>query len=326
MKDRSLLTVNTTGPDEVTVTIDEPVPTPEEIEIFKTRPLPKGLRGIDNCGAGSNEYRFNNPLAIWRSFPVTYAFDSSIPSSLKDGINKSFDVINQLKAGFFKLVNLGSEKIKVRMSSIDSSGGTLARANWSYSTTTLTLSKASITFDTNEKWAWLSQESCGTHGSTYDIGNTAVHEILHTVCLGHAPSDPLQTMYAVTGPGKTLGRTLGNGDKLGVMKAYNITEPVPVPTPVPPIPEPTPEPTPEPIPVQITKPKITTIDGATYLNLAYENSEGEFIPIKTLTDTHSLPFDGLHAKIITISGLKYIYLYYYRAANVFTTLGRIPLQ
>jgi hypothetical protein len=81
-----------------------------------------------------------------------------------------------------------------------------------------------------------------------------------------------------------------------------------------------PPPPPPPPPSGATKPKIITMSGNTYLNVAYENVSGKFLNIK------NLPFGGPHAKIITESGKQYVYLYYYRAANLFTTLGRIPLQ
>lgn len=320
LSDKSRWYVDRTGPEEITITVDELKPTTEEIKLMATKPLPLGLRGIDNCGAGSNEYRFNDPLALWKDFPITYACDdNSVTSqSFRDGIDKSFAVFNELKSDFFRKTGFSSAEIKIYMNRIDASNGILARANWSYSLPSNIITKASITFDTSENWAWLDRESCGSYGSIYDIGNTAVHEICHTLCLAHAPTDRLQTMYATTAPGKTLGRTLGNGDKLGIMKAYNLTESPPTPPPTPP---PPPEPEPE-----ITEAKITTIDGTTYLNLAYENIKGKYIPITTLTGTHSLPFNGVHAKIITISNQRYVYLYYYRQGNIFTTLGRIPLQ
>ena len=137
-------------------------------------------------------------------------------------------------------------------------------------------------------------------------------------------------MFASTGPGTTLGRTLGNGDILGFQQAYDVTNPPPPPVGCPPgqhrdasgvcVPD---EPQPGPA---VTKPKVIVISGTTYLNIAYENISGQFLPIKTLANTQAMPFGGPNAKIVTISGKSYVYLYYYRAANVYTTMGRTPLQ
>ena len=309
------------SPDEVQVTVIDYVPTEEEISKEITTPLKQGLIARDMCGDGTEEYLHNDPLVIWKgSYPVKYFIQSSVPASLVSAVDNSFNAFNE-EAGFKlyeKTTNSTEAKVNVSISSIDESGGTLARATWNYSTSTMSLIRATITFDSNENWAVLTQESCGSTGSIYDLCNVGTHEVGHISGLSHAPSDKLQTMYASTSPGKTLGRTLGLGDKKGFKKAYNITEPEPQPEPTP---------TPEPIPqITSTAPKVTTINGTTHLNLAYENINGQYVPITTLTGTHSLPFGGLHAKIITISGKRYVYLYYYRAANVFNTLGRIPLQ
>lgn len=74
-------------------------------------------------------------------------------------------------------------------------------------------------------------------------------------------------------------------------------------------------------PVLTTQPKVTTLSGGvSSLNVSYENVSGTFLKIKDFL------FGGPHAKIINESGRQYVYLYYYRDGNIFTTLGRIPLQ
>lgn len=231
LRDRSIQRLDRNTPGEVTVTIDEPYPTREEIRLLATKPLPRGLLAADNCGKGSMEYKLYDPVVTWKTFPVRYAFETSVNQDMRNGIIKSFDIYNELKPGFFEHGILTDAKLKVSMDNLGGTNGTLARASWSYSTSTFAVTKATITFDSSDKWAWLTNESCGSTGSTYDIGNVAVHEIGHTCGLAHAPTDPLQTMYASTSPGKTLGRTFGNGDEAGLRKLYNI-----IVTPTPPQP------------------------------------------------------------------------------------------
>lgn len=298
--------------DEITVTVIERIPPRERIS--RARSLPIGLAARDTCGDGTNEFRHIDPLVVWKNLPAQYFIDSSVPTELVQGVVNSFEVWNTA-AGFQLYARTNSEsnaKIVVNHEPIDSQGGILAQAQWSYSPSRGEMTRATITFDSRENWALLVTEACGSNGSVFDIMNVAVHEVGHISGLGHAPTDRLQTMYASTGPGQTLGRTLGNGDVKGFSEAYDVIIQPPPPPPPP--------------PVSTTKPKVTIINGVTYLNIAYENVSGQFIPIKTLTNTQSLPFGGPHAKTITISGNSYVYLYYYRAANVFTTLGRIPLQ
>jgi len=331
--------------DEKTVIIIERIPPQERRS--RTAVLPLGLDARDTCGDGTNEFRHISPLVVWKNLPAPYYIDVSVPENLVDGIVNSFGVWNTT-AGFelyTRTTNQTNARITIKHEVIDQQGGILAQAQWSYSESRGEMTRATITFDSRENWSLLTNESCGSNGSIFDIMNVAVHEIGHVSGLGHAPTDRLQTMYASTGPGTTVGRTLGNGDILGFQQAYDITNPPP-PCPVGQhrengicVPDtPTCHPgqhlengicvpdTPPPPPPSVTKPKVIVISGTTYLNIAYENISGQFLPIKTLQNTQSLPFGGPNAKIVTISGKSYVYLYYYRAANVFTTMGRTPLQ
>ena len=318
--------------DEVTVVIIEKKPKPERQSRTQTLPF-TSMDARDVCGDGTNEFRHINPLVIWKNLPALYFIEDSVPENLVQGVVDSFKVWNDTagKQIYARTSDQSQAKINVNIEPIDSQGGTLARASWSYSQSRGEMTRATITFDSRERWAILTEESCGSNGGTFDIINVGVHEVGHISGLSHAPTDRLQTMFASTGPGVTLGRTLGNGDILGFSQAYDFDEPPPPPPPeCPPgqhlengvcVPDtPPPPPPPPPPPVSTTKPKIITTSGVTYLNVAYENVSGKFLNIK------NLPFNGPHAKIITESGKQYVYLYYYRAANVFTTLGRIPLQ
>lgn len=311
-----------------TVTVIERIPKRERIS--RTATLPLGVDARDTCGDGTNEFRHISPLVIWKNLPALYFIDSSVPDNIINGIVDSFGVYNTT-AGFMLYQRTPTEsnaKIVVSLAPIDSAGGTLARASWSYSSSRNEMTRATITFDSRETWALLSNESCGSNGNIFDIMQVAVHEIGHISGLSHAPTDNLQTMYASTGPGKTLGRSLGNGDVLGFTQAYNVVTPSPPPPTCPAgqrleggicVPDVVIPPPPQPEPV-VTQPKIITLSGTTYLNVAYENISGKFLTIK------NMPFAGTHAKVIDISGKSYVYLYYYRAANVYNTLGRIQLS
>ena len=292
--------------DEITVTIIERIP-PREL-ISRTKALPLGVDARDSCGDGTNEFRHIDPLVVWKNLPALYFIDSSVPTALVQGIINSFNVWNTT-AGFalYERTTIATNaKITVDYEPIDSSGGTLARASWSYSPTRGEMTRATITFDSRESWALLGNESCGSNGGTFDIMNVAVHEVGHISGLGHAPTDRLQTMYASTGPGQTLGRTLGNGDILGFGEAYDITNPPPPPPP--------PQPS---SPLA----KILTSGTIKFVDTFYENRSGQFLSIA------KLPLDqSQFGKIITISGKSYVYTYFYRANNVFATLGRIQVS
>ena len=317
--------------DEITVVIKEPIPKPESLSQSRVLPF-NVLHARDVCGDGTEQFRHIDPLVVWKNLPAQYFIEDSVPTNLVQAIVDSFTVWN-VTAGsiiYQRTTNQSDAKITVNHEPIDSQGSILAQAQWSFSPSRGEMTRATITFDSREQWSFLLSESCGSTGRIFDIMNVAVHEIGHISGLYHAPTDRLQTMFASTGPGVTLGRSLGNGDIKGFKEAYNVITPPPPPTCppgqhlengicVPDVIVPPP-------PVSTTKPKIITISGTTYLNLAYQNISGQFLSVKTLANTQSLPFNGTHAKIITESGKQYVYLYYYRAANMFTTLGRIPLQ
>lgn len=236
---REYFNTRKTAPDEVTVTIVDFKPDKPEPEVEQLR---LGLAARDACGDGTNEFKHIDPLVTWQQFPVKYFIESSVIGTLHAAITKSFQPFNEA-AGFKmfeRTMNMAEAKIRISIGPIDVAGGTIARCQWSYSPTRKEITKATVTFDSNEAWAELSKESCGRTGNIFDIINVAVHENGHHCGLSHAPTDKLQTMYASTSPGVTLGRSLGNGDTLGFKTAYKIKD---NPTPNP---EPDPQPTPEP--------------------------------------------------------------------------------
>ncbi len=198
---------------------------PDNLETRKLLMLPKAT-ARDVCGDGTDEYQFIEPLVKWdtEKLPVKYYY-SLVPMPLQKGIDLAFMEINKLYGStFFERTLTQSEaKVTLSLNSIDVAGRTLAEASWYYSNSIIT--KAEIVFDSSESWSNLTSESCNGIGNVYDIGNVAMHEIGHIVGLAHAPTDRLQTMYASTTPGKTLGRSFGNGDILGFSTAYLVQAP-----------------------------------------------------------------------------------------------------
>lgn len=219
-----------TGANETTVTIVDFKPDiPEE----ETQALPLGASARDTCGDGTNEFLHISPLVTWQVFPVRYFIESSIPSTLHKATEDSFNEFN-FHAGFKfyeRTDNLALAKIRVGIGPIDVPGATIARAQWSYNTSRKEITTATITFDSHENWGDLANESCGRVGNIFDLANVGVHEVGHISGLAHAPTDQLQTMYASTSQGKTLGRTLGNGDIMGFKLAYKIQDNPPPPPP-----------------------------------------------------------------------------------------------
>lgn len=256
------------APDEVEITIVDFKPDTPQPQV---EPLRLGLLARDSCGDGSNEFKHIDPLVTWQRFPVLYFIESSVPATLHGAIEKSFAPFNEV-AGFemFKrTTNLSSAKIRILIGPIDVAGGTIARTSWSYSPSRKEITKATITFDKSESWGELQKESCGRTGGIYDIINVGVHENGHHCGLGHAPTDKLQTMYASTSPGVTLGRTLGNGDKQGFKAAYSKVIQPPQPNPQP-EPQPEPQPTPAPTSHDFTDAEVIQIK---ILRLAYDNAK-----------------------------------------------------
>ena len=317
-------------PDEITVVVIERIPPRERIS--RTKALAPGLDARDSCGDGTNEFRHINPLVVWKNLPALYFIESSVPSELVQGVVDSFNVWNQT-AGFAiyqRTSNQSSAKININFEPIDSQGGTLARASWSYSPSRGEMTRATITFDSRERWAKLTNESCGSTGGIFDIMNVGVHEVGHISGLSHAPTDRLQTMFASTGPGVTLGRTLGNGDILGFSEAYDFQQP-PIECPpgqhlengvcVPDTPPPPPPPPVTPSPIA----KIVTESGVKWVDTFYENISGQFLSIAKIP-IDPTNYGPWYAKHIMISGKTYVYTYFYRTNNVFATLGRVQIS
>lgn len=227
---KAKVTSKETGPDEIMVEVIDYKPTKQEAEALKAKSsLPQGVLGRDVCGDGDpSEYQLISPVVKWKTFPVLYYIDISVPVPLREGIRKGFaEWTYQAGFEFWKeTTDRTQAKEIVYYEVIDTAGSILAVTRWWYNTTGLEITRATTTFDSTDKWAYLEQESCGAVGNIWDVGHVATHEIGH-VCGQLHPNAPLQTMHPTVPAGRTLGRTLGAGDIEGFSKVYNTTPPPP---------------------------------------------------------------------------------------------------
>lgn len=106
----------------------------------------------------------------------------------------------------------------IAWAAIDGAGGILGVTSPCYNLLTKELVGFSITLDTDDSW---DTSTNGTAGFI-DVGNVAAHEFGHVVGLGHvnAPKDGCLTMYKFATDEEIQKRTLGLGDKLGLVVLY----------------------------------------------------------------------------------------------------------
>ena len=307
---------------------------PEDIRHHTAVAFSSDLSARDTCGNGTNAFQFLSPKIRWAesSFPIRVFIDvtgNEVGDGITAAVQEALDEWDSRhgKQMFQLTTNRAEAKIIIGWDDLGGPSGTVAQASYNWNSRN-EITRVTIDMDTSENWTIMNQQVCGSLGNAFDFQNVLTHELGHAVGFDHN-QDPLSCMYPSTRFGETLRRTLSNGDELGFLQLYEIDEPPPPPPP------PCPEgqhrdpvtgicvpdtPPPPPPPPSTSRPKIIMQSGTAYLNVAYENISGRFLNIK------NLPFGGPHAKVITESGKQYVYLYYYRAANVFTTLGRIPLQ
>ncbi|MEM9005604.1 MAG: matrixin family metalloprotease, partial [Cyanobacteria bacterium P01_F01_bin.86] len=148
--------------------------------------------------------------------------------------------------------NLDAADIRIGNDDLGGRGGTLGRANMTTSPGEFT---STFNFDNNESWGLESD------GFTFDIHEVALHEIGHTLGLGHESSgkdaimnpslqnrfDGPGTMFLLQDDINGIQSIYGKGK--GSVKPLNGSAPKPKPDPKPePEPDPTPEPEPDPTP------------------------------------------------------------------------------
>ncbi len=182
-------------------------------------PIHHGKSG-DACGDGKGRYTTFNGGLRWMSFPITYQISApsgAAAAAVRDAFAE-WDAEDHPSGNLFTEVASGAD-IKVFWASIDGPGNVLAQTTFWYNPFTKEISRSEIKFDSGDSWFVASSESCTQTGNAFDIMNVAVHEIGHSIGLGHV-SDRLLTMYGYASPGETQKRSLGFGDQRGLDKLY----------------------------------------------------------------------------------------------------------
>jgi predicted Zn-dependent protease len=186
---------------------------------------PFSTLATDPCGEGSNQFATESGGVRWRTFPVTYAIDttnSGVDSNTAmNAVMQTFEEVDKYIPGdaFNLISDFNSAKIKFRWQFIDGQFGQTGFASFSFTTPGLVLTSATITLDSGENWFVSPVHRCNSTGSSLDLQNVAAHELGHAVGLGHV-TDNLLTMYPTSFAGETLRRSLGNGDRAGMSFLY----------------------------------------------------------------------------------------------------------
>jgi predicted Zn-dependent protease len=187
--------------------------------------VPFSTLAADPCGDGTNQFATESGGVRWRTFPVTYAIDttnSGVDSNMAmNAVTQTFEEVDKYIPGdaFNLISDFNSAKIKFRWQFIDGPFGQTGFASYSFTTPGLVLTSATITLDRGENWFVSPVHRCNSTGSSLDLQNVAAHELGHAVGLGHV-TDSLLTMYPTSFAGETLRRSLGNGDRAGMSFLY----------------------------------------------------------------------------------------------------------
>ncbi|MDX2268188.1 MAG: matrixin family metalloprotease [Bryobacter sp.] len=179
----------------------------------------------------------------WSNAAGTYRLDAAIPASFPSPVRAAVASWNNAGSKFRFTEDASSQNV-VTLAPISSST-TLAQTQVWYYTSTMSIARFTLTFNSSRTWT-----TSGAAG-TFDIEGIAAHELGHALGLDH-PGDSScaeQTMWATAGSGETKKRSLEAGDKAGTVEMYtaSATAPPPAPTPTP-TPAPTPAPAPAPTP------------------------------------------------------------------------------
>jgi len=173
----------------------------------------------DPC-AESNSYKLYGGAIRWMDLPATYRFEDVPNEDWKAAVRRAFATWNAASPIPIFQEDESATNI-IKWISLDGPGRALAQTAFRYSGRHML--RFEIRFDASESWAILGNEACPTvSGSAFDVENVAVHEIGHALGLSHVTrrQDIALTMYPSAAIGETLKRSLGAGDRAGLVYLY----------------------------------------------------------------------------------------------------------
>jgi len=166
----------------------------------------------------------------WQTVPILYSINTKNLTEGVDSVAAKAAIVNAFKSwdaevsGLFVEAKEGeTPQLTVRWAPIDGKNRVLALAENTFNNKTKVIISSRMTFDTGDIWKVFPSLDCKKQGSEFDIENVASHEVGHVLGILHPPNtnkNKSLTLYALTGAGETLKRTLDKGDKTGVAKLY----------------------------------------------------------------------------------------------------------
>lgn len=177
------------------------------------------------CSAQSSSFKTIRGGIRWREFPVTYYIDTGVSADADAVIRatESWDFEEHPAGAFFSRVFVETDaNVIVSWASIDGTSGTLAVTRISFNPATKTIARATVTFDSDDTWTnQPATISCAAQAGGHDTENVGAHELGHVLGLDHVNDDSRLTMYTyVTQAGETMKRSLGPGDREGILALY----------------------------------------------------------------------------------------------------------